>query len=152
MEMSDVKAVGAETGQGLYLTQTYYWDQNEGTRSLARAVQANMPGNVMPTMIHAGCYGVTLHYLKALRALGVQHAGDGAAICSAMKKMPTEDEAFGKNTIREDGLASAARLSVPDKDAGREHRAVGPAEVGGHYAGSGSLEAISEEGCPLVKG
>jgi branched-chain amino acid transport system substrate-binding protein len=151
MEMSDVKAVGTEIGQGLYLTQTYYWDQNEGTRSLARAVQPKMPGNVMPTMIHAGCYGVTLHYLKALRAVGTQHAGDGAAICSAMKKMPTEDEAFGKNTIREDGLALLPAYLYQIKTSAES---TGPWDLQKLVATTPAPEAwkpLAEEGCPLVK-
>jgi branched-chain amino acid transport system substrate-binding protein len=104
LEVTDVAAIGIEDAQGLYLTATFYWDQTEGTRKLTRAVQSSMPAKQPPNMIQAGCYGSTLHYLKAVTAMGVDHARDGAAVCAQMKAMPTDDDAFGKNTIRKDGL------------------------------------------------
>ncbi len=42
-----------------------------------------------------------LHYLKA--AVQLPTVGDGRAVVAAMKGMPTDDQAFGKCTIREDG-------------------------------------------------
>ncbi len=33
MEITDVKAIGTEIGAGLYVSATFYWDANEGTRS-----------------------------------------------------------------------------------------------------------------------
>jgi len=45
-----------------------------------------------------------LHYLKTAHAMGADKAkADGGATIAAMKKMPTDDECFGKGTIREDG-------------------------------------------------
>ena len=47
-------------------------------------------------MIQAGCYAGTLHYLKAVAAMGAAEAkADGAAVVAQMKAMPIEDEAFG---------------------------------------------------------
>ena len=104
MEITDVEAIGTEIGAGLYISGSFYWDLNEGTRSLTKAVQGSMPGNEPPNMIQAGCYASTLHYLKVITAMGAGKASDGAAVCAAMKAMPTDDEAFGKATIRKDGL------------------------------------------------
>jgi branched-chain amino acid transport system substrate-binding protein len=104
VEISDVQAVGTDIGGGLYLTSTFYWDATPGTRSFTKAVQDDIPNKQPPNMIQAGCYASALHYLKAVTALGVDHARDGAAICAQMKAMPTDDEAFGKNHIRQDGL------------------------------------------------
>jgi branched-chain amino acid transport system substrate-binding protein len=41
-----------------------------------------------------------LHYLKAVDAL---KSDDGTAVIAKMKAMPTEDPAFGKGSIRQDG-------------------------------------------------
>jgi branched-chain amino acid transport system substrate-binding protein len=104
LEVTDVAAIGIEDAQGLYLTATFYWDQSEGTRKLTRSVQPSMPAKQPPNMIQAGCYASTLHYLKAVTEMGVDQARDGAAVCAQMKALPTDDNAFGKNSIRKDGL------------------------------------------------
>ena len=103
--VTDVDAIGPDLAQGLFLTGTFYWDLNEGTRAFTQRVQARMPQKHPPNMIQAGCYGGTLHYLKAVAALGVARARDGAAAVAQMKAMPTQDDAFGAGTIRADGRA-----------------------------------------------
>ncbi len=135
MEITDVQAIGTEIGAGLYVSASFYWDRDEGTRALTKAVQAAMPGGEPPNMIQAGCYASTLHYLKAVTAMGVDKARDGAAVCAQMKAMPTDDEAFGKNTHPQGRPVPAAGVPVPGEDAGREPRQVGPAEAGRHHAG-----------------
>ena len=104
VEISDVKAIGTDIGGGLYMTGTFYWDLNEGTRRFTKSVQDTMPNKQPPNMIQAGCYASALHYLKAVTAMGVEKARDGAAVCAAMKAMPGQDDAFGKSRIRKDGL------------------------------------------------
>ncbi len=52
-------------------------------------------------MNQAGVYAGTLHYLKAVAAL--KSAADGKAVVAKMKKMPTDDPAFGKGTVAPDG-------------------------------------------------
>ncbi len=57
-------------------------------------------------MGQAGCYGGTMHYLKAVAAMGVAEAKkSGAAAVDRMKAMPTDDDAFGAGSIRADGRA-----------------------------------------------
>jgi branched-chain amino acid transport system substrate-binding protein len=42
-----------------------------------------------PGMGHAGCYAGTLHYLKAVAAIGATKAKvDGAAVVAQMKTLP----------------------------------------------------------------
>jgi branched-chain amino acid transport system substrate-binding protein len=98
--ISDVNAIGLKTAQGLVLTETFYWDMNDGTRAWTKRWQAQMPGK-FPTMNHAGVYAAVLHYLKAVAAL--KSAADGKAVVAKMKAMPTDDPLFGKGTIRADG-------------------------------------------------
>ncbi|HTW72897.1 MAG TPA: ABC transporter substrate-binding protein, partial [Acetobacteraceae bacterium] len=103
MFITDVHALGLETAKGLVLTESYYWDLNDGTRNFCNKIKARSPNN-WPNMIHAGCYSATLHYLKTAKDMGAAEAKkDGAATIARMKKLPVEDECFGKTTIREDG-------------------------------------------------
>ncbi len=55
-------------------------------------------------MDQAGCYAAALHYLKAVADMGIGAAkADGGAAVARMKAMPTDDDAYGKGSIREDG-------------------------------------------------
>jgi branched-chain amino acid transport system substrate-binding protein len=51
---------------------------------------------VFPNYVHAGNYSGVLHYLKAVKELGVGAAkASGRAAVAAMKRMPTDDDAYG---------------------------------------------------------
>ena len=102
--INDVHGLGLQTAQGLVCTETFYHDLNDATRAVTRRIVANGAQNNWPAMSHAGCYSATLHYLKAVAAMGVAAAkADGKAVIDRMKAMPTEDDAFGRGTIRADG-------------------------------------------------
>ena len=103
MIASDVHSLGLQTAQGLSLSETYYWDLNDRTRRLANKVKGDM-GGAMPTMWQAGCYSAALHYLKAVADMGAAQAkASGAETVVRMKAMPTDDDAFGAGSIRQDG-------------------------------------------------
>src|SRR6202451_3491359 len=98
--IADVNALGLKVAQGLVLTETFYWDMNDGTRAWAKRWQAERPDK-FPNMNQAGTYAATLHYLKAVAAL--KSAADGKAVVAKMKEIPTDDPLFGKGYIRADG-------------------------------------------------
>ena len=103
MFINDVHGLGLQAAQGLVCTETFYWDLNDRTRAFANKVRGSLGGN-MPAMSHAGCYAGTLHYLKAVADMGVAAAkASGADAVARMKAMPTDDDCFGKGSIREDG-------------------------------------------------
>ena len=97
--ITDVHALGLDKAQGLIFTESFYWDSNERTRAFAKRF-AERNRQIHPTMIHAGVYAGTLHYLKAVEAL---KGDDGGKVIAKMKEMPTDDPLFGKGTIRADG-------------------------------------------------
>jgi branched-chain amino acid transport system substrate-binding protein len=97
--VSDIKALGVKTAQGLVLTETFYWDLNDSTRTFSKRFGEKFSGK-MPTMVHAGVYAGVLHYLKAVEAL---KGKDGAKVVAKMKELPTDDPVFGKGVIRADG-------------------------------------------------
>ena len=103
MFINDVHALGLDVAKGLVLTESFYWDLNDGTRSFTNKIRPKSPNN-WSNMIHAGCYSATLHYLKVAHAMGAAEAKkSGVDTVNRMKQMPVEDECFGKTTIREDG-------------------------------------------------
>jgi branched-chain amino acid transport system substrate-binding protein len=99
---SDINALGLDIAQGLIFTETFYWDLNDQTRAWTKRWHAERKDDgKVPTMNQAGVYAGTLHYLKAVAAVG--SAADGKAVVAEMKKLPTDDEVFGKGTVRADG-------------------------------------------------
>lgn len=98
--LSDVHSLGLKVAQGLQFTESFYWDLNDDTRAWTRRFAPRNNGNY-PTALQAGVYAATLHYLKAVDAIGA--SGDGKAVVQEMKKLPTDDPLFGKGSIRADG-------------------------------------------------
>src|SRR6188508_830503 len=51
--ITDVHSLGLPTAQGLIITNTFYWDQNDQTRAFSKRFEAANKGN-MPSMVQAG--------------------------------------------------------------------------------------------------
>ena len=145
--LTDIKALGLPTAQGLIFTETYYWDANDASRAFAKRFSEQAPRNNYPTMIHAGVYSSVLHYLKAVEASGTD---DGTKVIAKMKELPTDDPLFGKGTIRADGrkIHSAMLVEVkkPSESKGpwdlHKIRAVIPADQ--------AFRPMDQGDCPLV--
>jgi branched-chain amino acid transport system substrate-binding protein len=146
--LTDVKALGLPTAQGLIFTETFYWDRDDASRAFAKRFAAQAPRGNHPTMIHAGVYSAVLHYLKAVEAIKTD---DGTKVIEQMKKMPTEDPLFGKGSIRADGRklhpAYLVEVKKPAESSGPwdlyKIRATIPAEQ--------AFRPMNEGECPLVK-
>jgi len=145
--VTDVNALGLKTAQGLVLTETWYWDMNDANRAWTKRWQAEHAGK-LPSMVHAGVYAETLHYLKAVAAL--KSAADGKAVVAKMKDTPTDDPLFGKGYIRADGRkihpAYLFQVKKPEesKYPGDDYivRATIPAEE--------AFRPLKDGGCPMV--
>jgi branched-chain amino acid transport system substrate-binding protein len=145
--VTDVNALGLKAAQGLVLTETWYWDMNDANRAWSKRWQAEHPGK-LPSMVVAGVYAETLHYLKAVAAL--KSAADGKAVVNQMKALPTDDPLFGKGYIRPDGRkihpAYLFQVKKPEesKYAGDDYilRATIPAEE--------AFRPLKDGNCPMV--
>jgi branched-chain amino acid transport system substrate-binding protein len=146
----DVKALGLEAGQGLLLTESFYWDLNDRTRALTERVKAKNEGRP-PAMVPAGCYGATLHYLKAVADLGADKAkASGLDVVNRMKAMPTDDDAFGKGSIRVDGRAIHPVYLFEVKTPAESHNPWDLYKVVATTPGDEAFRPLSEGNCPLV--
>ncbi len=104
MFLQDAHSVGIETAQGLITSTPFYWNLNDRTRAFTKRVLSRLSGNNYPSQAHAAAYGITLHYLKTVHAMGAEQAKkSGRATVAHMKALPTDDDAFGKGGIRADG-------------------------------------------------
>ncbi len=99
--ITEFRSIGAQIAQGTLVSDVFYWDRNPPCRAFAQRFGARLRGH-MPTEFQAGAYSATIHYLKAVAALG--DSADGKAVVAKMKEIPTEDPLFGKGVIRADGL------------------------------------------------
>jgi branched-chain amino acid transport system substrate-binding protein len=98
MFITDINSLGLKVAQNMYLTEGFYWDFNAETRAWSKRYFERQKR--MPTMVHAGIYSSTMHYLNAIKAAGTD---DAAAVMKKMKETPVNDF-FAKNgRIREDG-------------------------------------------------
>jgi len=146
--ITDVHSLGLPTAQGLVLTESFYWDLNEGTRAWSKQFAAAHKGR-MPSMVQAGVYASVLHYLKAVEAL--KSDADGVKVVDKMKEMPTDDPLFGKGSIRVDGRkihdAYLFEVKAPAESKGPwdyyKLRATIPADE--------AFRPLAESVCPLVK-
>jgi branched-chain amino acid transport system substrate-binding protein len=96
--VSDVHSLGLQTAQGLQLTESFYWDQDDQTRAWSKKFFAKT--NKEPTMTQAGVYSATTHYLEAIKAAGTL---DSAAVMKELKSKPINDFIIRNGHIQDDG-------------------------------------------------
>jgi len=150
MFINDVHGLGLEAAQGLFLTESFYWDMNDQTRAFTKRFQELRPG-VAPNMTNAADYSGALHFLKAVKDLGVANKGDGAAVVQRMKAMPIQDDAYGSAKIREDGLVLVPAYLFQVKSPAESKY---PWDYFKQVVATPSDQAwkpVSEEGCTLVR-
>jgi branched-chain amino acid transport system substrate-binding protein len=148
--LTDVKAIGLETAQGLNFTETFYWDMNDKTRAFSKRFAEKMKNGAPPTMVQAGVYAGLRHYFKALEALG-GNPHDGVKVVEKMKSMPTEDDLFGKGAIQPNGrtIHNAYLFEVK-----KPSESKGPWDfykLVGTVPGEQAFTPLSESKCPLLK-
>ena len=61
--ITDIHSLGLQAAQGLLLSESFYWNMNEQTRAWSKRFFAKTA--TMPTMLQAGAYSSTLHYLQS---------------------------------------------------------------------------------------
>ena len=97
--ITDVNSLGLQVAQGLQMTESFYWDQNDETRAFSKRYAERMGGK-KPSMVQAGVYSGVAHYLKAVAAAGTN---DGATVAAKMHEIPVNDFMSKNVVIRRDG-------------------------------------------------
>ncbi len=148
--LTDVKAIGLETAQGLNFTETFYWDMNDQTREFSKKFAARMKNGAPPTMVQAGVYAGLMHYFKALEALG-GNPHDGVKVVDKMKSMPTDDPLFGKGAIQPNGRVIHNAYLFEVKKPSESKAPWDFYKLVGTVPGDQAFTPLSESKCALLK-
>jgi branched-chain amino acid transport system substrate-binding protein len=96
--INDIHSLGLKTTQGMYLTDSWYWNQTPETRAWSRQFFGKFKR--MPSSVQAGDYSAALNYLKAVKAVG---SDDADKVLAQMRKTPINDIFAKGGFIRADG-------------------------------------------------
>ena len=146
MFISDVHSLGLKATQSMYLTEGFYWDLNAETRAWSKRFFDLHKR--MPTMVQAGQYSSTMHYLKAVKAIGTD---DTAKVMAQMKKTPVNDF-FAKNgTIRADGRMVHDMYLLQVKKPGESTTPWDYYNVRATIPAAEAFQPLAASTCPLVQ-
>ena len=98
MFINDIHSLGLKTTQGMYLTDSWYWNRDAETRAWSRKFFEKMKR--MPSSIQAADYSVALNYLQAVKATG---SDDADKVLAHLRKTKVNDVFAKGGFVREDG-------------------------------------------------
>jgi branched-chain amino acid transport system substrate-binding protein len=96
--INDVHSLGLKMTQGMYVTDGWYWDQNDQTRAWSKRYFAKMKKE--PSMLQAADYSAATNYMAAVKAVG---SDDADKVMAQLKKTPINDMFAKGGVIRPDG-------------------------------------------------
>src|SRR5476651_2805331 len=144
---TDVQSLTLPVAQGLVLTEAFYWDLNDETRAWTKRYRAKK--DRLPSMLTAGVYSSTLHYLKAVQAAGTD---EPKAVMAKMRELPVNDVMTKNGKLREDGRLVRDmylfEVKSPAESKGKDDIYKLLATVPGDKA----FRPLAEGKCPFVKG
>jgi branched-chain amino acid transport system substrate-binding protein len=145
--ITDVNSLGLKTTQGMYLTEGFYWDLNDGTRAWSKRFFEKQ--KKMPTMVQAGDYSSVMHYLKAVKAV---NSKDARKVMTQMKETPVDDF-FAKNgRIRDDGRMVHEMYLFQVKTPAESAAPWDYYKLIATIPGDEAFQPLSASRCPLIKG
>ncbi|RYJ01889.1 MAG: ABC transporter permease, partial [Acetobacteraceae bacterium] len=147
-----VVASSLPTMQGMFIAETFWWDLNERTRGFTKRVQTKLPAGIFPNYVHAGNYSGILHYLKAVKELGVARAkASGRETVAMMKRLPTDDDAYGVGSLREDGRKIHPSFLLQVKKPGESRYPGDVYTLAATVPAEQAFRPLGEGGCPLIR-
>lgn len=96
--INDIHSLTPKLTQGLYLTDSWYWDTNDETRAFAKRYFAKQ--KKMPSSLQAADYSSTLQYLQAVKAVG---SDDTDKVMTQLRKTKFNDMYQKNGYLRADG-------------------------------------------------
>ncbi len=98
MFINDIHSLGLKLTEGMYLTDSWYWDQNDETRKWSKRFFEKMKKE--PSSLHAADYSATMFYLKAVKDAKTD---DADKVMAKMRGMKVNDMYAKNGYIRADG-------------------------------------------------
>ncbi|MEP9355225.1 ABC transporter substrate-binding protein [Xanthobacter sp. KR7-65] len=145
--LSDIHSLGLGVSQGLNLTESFYWDLNDGTRTWSKRFGERMGGR-MPTMVHAGVYSAVTHYLKAIQAAGTD---DAEKVAAKMQELKVSDPILPSAEVRKDGRVLRPYYLFEVKSPAESKKPYDYYKLVREIPAEEAARPLSESPCPLVK-
>jgi branched-chain amino acid transport system substrate-binding protein len=145
--ISDVHAMGIDKAEGLLLVTGFYWDRTEESRKWSKRFMEQYNG-VAPTMVQAGVYSSTMHYLKAVQAAGTDATDK---VVAKMRELPVNDFFATNGKIREDGRMVHEMYLVQVKGPNESKHPWDYYKIVSAIPGDQAFRPLAESDCPLVK-
>ena len=98
MFINDVHSLGLKATQGMYLTDSWYWNQSAESRAWSKRFFDKFKR--MPSSLQAADYSVAQFYLSAVKAAGTD---DGDKVNEQMRKSKVNDMYAKGGYVRADG-------------------------------------------------
>jgi len=144
--INDIHSLGLKTTQGMYLTDSWYWNQSPETRNWSRKFFEKFKR--MPSSLQAADYSAAFNYLTAVKAVNTD---DADKVLAQMKKTKVND-VFAKNGwIRDDGTMVHDMYLMQVKSPDQSKEPWDYYNVVETIKGEAAWTAKSETKCPLWK-
>ncbi len=98
MFINDIHAMGLPATQGMYLTDSWYWNASDASRAWSQKFFERR--NAMPSSLQAADYSVALQYLRAVKALGTD---DADRVLAYLRENKLNDMYIKDGVVRPDG-------------------------------------------------
>lgn len=96
--INDIHSLTLKQTQGMYLTDSWYWDQDDASRTWAKRYFSKMKKE--PSSLQAADYSAATQYLNAVKATGTN---DGEKIMAYLRKTKFNDMYTKNAYLRQDG-------------------------------------------------
>ncbi len=143
--INDVHSLGLANTEGLQLTDSWYWNQDDASRAFAKRFFAKYKR--MPSSIQAADYSAATSYLKAVQTAGTL---DADKVMSTLKSMKIDDF-YNKGTIRADGRMIHDMYLFEVKGAKESSTPWDYYKTVAKVPGDQAFTAIADSKCSLVK-
>jgi branched-chain amino acid transport system substrate-binding protein len=98
MFINDIHAMGLPATQGMYLTDSWYWNASDASRAWSQKFFERR--NAMPSSLQAADYSVALQYLRAVKATGTD---DADRVLAYLRENKLNDMYIKDGVVRPDG-------------------------------------------------
>ena len=144
--INDIHSLGLKTTQGMYLTDSWYWNKDAETRAWSRAFFEKIKR--MPSSIQAADYSAALNYLQAVKATG---SDDADKVLAQMKKTKVNDIFTKGGYIRDDGTMVHDMYLMQVKSPDKSTEPWDYYNVSEVIKGEAAWTTKAESKCPLWK-
>jgi branched-chain amino acid transport system substrate-binding protein len=144
--INDIHSLGLKTTQGMYLTDSWYWNKDAEARAWSRRFFEKMKR--MPSSVQAGDYSATLQYLNAVKATG---SDDADKVLAQMRKTKINDIFAKGGFIRADGRMVHDMYLMQVKSPEKSVEPWDYYDVVETFKGEAAWTTKAETKCPLWK-